>query len=73
MGHSEDDAVYKTPHKNENILAESTEIFGIGFYWNLLYRIGYKKIDVIHVLVQCPFKTKFQYLNFSIKVEKALS
>ena len=30
MGHSEDDAVHKIPHKNGNILTESAENFGIG-------------------------------------------
>ena len=35
MGHSKDDAVYththtKNPSENENALAESAEIFGIG-------------------------------------------
>ena len=36
MGHSEDDAVHKITHKNENALAESAEIFGIGFILNPL-------------------------------------
>ena len=35
MGHSED-AVHKTPHKNENVLAELAEIFGIGLILNPL-------------------------------------
>ena len=30
MEHSEDDAVHKIPHKNENALAKSVENFGIG-------------------------------------------
>ena len=36
MGHSEDDAVHKTPHKNKNVLAELAEIFGIGLILNPL-------------------------------------
>ena len=36
MGHSEDDAVHKTPHKNENVVAELAEIFGIGLVLNPL-------------------------------------
>ena len=30
MGHPEDEAVHKIPHKNENTLAESAENFSIG-------------------------------------------
>ena len=57
MGHSEDDAVHKTPHKNENVLAELAEIFGIGLILNpLSIELDITKIDVI--LVQCPFKKK---------------
>ena len=33
MGHSGDDAVHKIPHKNENVLAEPAESFGIGLSW----------------------------------------
>ena len=36
MGDSEDEAVHKIPHKNENTLAESAEIFGIGLIFNPL-------------------------------------
>ena len=36
MGHSEDDAVHKKPHKNENASAELAEIFGIGLILNPL-------------------------------------
>ena len=39
MGHSEDDAVHKIPHKitqNENALEESAEIFGISLIYNPL-------------------------------------
>ena len=36
MGHTEDDAVHKIPHKNKNALAESAEIFGIGLILNPL-------------------------------------
>ena len=36
MGHSEDDAVHKIPHINENALAELAEIFGIGLIVNSL-------------------------------------
>ena len=36
MGHSEDDAVHKIPHKMKNALAESAEIFGISLIYNLL-------------------------------------
>ena len=35
MRHSEDDAVYKIPHKI-NALAESAENFGIGLIYNAL-------------------------------------
>ena len=30
MEHSDDDAVYKIPHRNEKASAESAENFGIG-------------------------------------------
>ena len=59
MGHSEDDAVHKLPHKNENALAETAENCGIDLIKNI-YRIIYYKIDVI--LVQCPFNYPFQDL-----------
>ena len=52
MEHFENDAFYKILHKIKTIKAESAENFGIGLFKNI-YRIRYKKIDVI--LVQCPF------------------
>ena len=36
MRPSEDNAVHKTPHKNENVLAELAGIFGIGLILNPL-------------------------------------
>ena len=39
MGHSEDDAVHKIPHK-ENTLAEIAGNFGIGLIWNPLKKLS---------------------------------
>ena len=65
MGHSGDDAVHKIPH-NENALAELVETFCIGLNkFEILYRIKYKKIDVI--LVQCPFKNQIKF-SFSYSI-----
>ena len=36
MGHSEDDAVHKIPHRVKNTFAESVENFGIGLIQNPL-------------------------------------
>ena len=53
MGHSEDDAVHKIPHKMKTHWQNQLKILVLTKF-NILYRIRYKKIDVI--LVQCPFK-----------------
>ena len=43
MGHSEDDAVHKTPHKTENVLAELAEIFGIGLIFRSSIELDIKR------------------------------
>ena len=52
MGHSEDDAVHKIPHKVKMHWQSQLKI-SVLIWFNILYRIRYKKIDV--TLVQCPF------------------
>ena len=53
MGHSEDDAVHKIPHKMKILWQNQLKILVVVSF-KILYGIRYKKIDVI--LVQCPFK-----------------
>ena len=53
MGHSEDDAVHKIPLKMKTHWQNQLKI-SVLIWFDILYRIRYKKIDV--TLVQCPFK-----------------
>ena len=53
MGHSGDDAVHKIPLKVKMHWQNQLKFLVLVEY-KILYRIRYKKIDVI--LVQCPFK-----------------
>ena len=53
MGHSEDDAVHKIPHKMKTHWQNKLK-FSVLVWFTILYRTRYKKIDVR--LVQCPFK-----------------
>ena len=53
MGHSEDDAVHKIPHKMKTHWQNQLK-FSVSVWFEILYRTRYKKIGVI--LVQCPFK-----------------
>ena len=53
MEHSEDDAVYKILHKMKTFWQNQLKI-SESVLFKILYRIRYKKIDVI--LVQFPFK-----------------
>ena len=63
MGHSEDDAVYKIPHKIkthwQNQLKISELVFNLRSSIEL--DIHVKRIDFI--LVQCSFKGGFGFLN----------
>ena len=52
MGHSEDDAVHKIPHKMNTYWQNQLKI-SVLVKFIILYGIRYKNIDVI--LVQCPF------------------
>ena len=52
MGHSEDDAVHKIPHKMKTHWQNKLK-FLVLVWFTILYRTRYKKIDVR--LVQCPF------------------
>ena len=54
MGHSENDAVHKIPHKMKTHWQNQLKI-SVLVSFKILYGIRYKKTDVI--LVQCPFKT----------------
>ena len=56
MGHSEDDAVHKIPHKMKTHWQNKLK-FSVLVWLTILYRYRYKKIDVR--LVQCPFKVLF--------------
>ena len=53
MGHSEDDAVHKIPHKMKTHWQNKLK-FSVLVWLTILYRTRYKKIYVR--LVQCPFK-----------------
>ena len=55
MGHSEDDAVHKIPHKLKTHWQNQLKILVL-VWFKVLYGIRHKKIDVI--LVQCPFNKK---------------
>ena len=55
MGHSEDDAVHKIPYKMKTHWQNQLKI-SVLFGYKILYRIRYKKINVI--LVQCPFNAQ---------------
>ena len=46
MGHSEDDAVHKIPHKMKMHRQNQLKILVL-IWFDILYRIEYKKIDVI--------------------------
>ena len=57
MGHSEDDADHKIPHKKKTDCQNQLKI-SVLVQFNILYGIRYKKTDVI--LVQCPFKKEIR-------------
>ena len=52
MGHSENDAVHKIPHKMKTHWQNQLKI-SVQVYFKILFRIRYKEIEVIPV--QCPF------------------
>ena len=56
MGHSGEDTVYKIPHKMKTLWQKQLKI-SVFVWFTILYRIRYKKIDVI--LVQCPLRLLF--------------
>ena len=58
MGHSEDDAVHKIPHKMKTHRQNKLK-FSVLVWFTILYRTRYKKIDVR--LVQCPFNRSGLY------------
>ena len=60
MGHSGDDAVHKIPRKMKTHWQNHLKI-SVLIWFNILYRIRYKKIDVI--LVQCPFNRQDLVVN----------
>ena len=62
MGHSEDDAVHKIPHKMKMHWQNRLKILGTGL---ILYRIRYKMIDVI--FVQCLFKLFHKFKKKKLK------
>ena len=63
MGHSRDDAVHKIPHKMKTPWQNQLK-FSVLISFKILYRIRYKKIDVI--LVQCPFNDNKIFQGLSI-------
>ena len=60
MGHSEDDAVHKIPHKMKTHWQNHLKILLL-ITFKILYRIRYEKIDVR--LVQCPFNIKEWFIK----------
>ena len=64
MGHSEDDAVHKIPHKMTTHWQNQLKILVL-VQVKILYRIRYKNLDVI--LVQCPFKLAYSWTVFDMR------
>ena len=52
MGHTGDDAIHKIPYKMKTQWRNQLKI-SVRVQFDILYRLGYQKIDVI--FVQCPF------------------
>ena len=80
MGHSENDAVHKIPHKMKTHWQNQLK-FLVWVWFTILYRTRYKKIDVR--LVQCPFNGYYyqdldwacEYISgvLRVKLEKVYS
>ena len=62
MGHTEDDAVYKIPHKMKTHWQNQLKI-SVLVQFKIHYRKRYKKINVI--LVQCPFKNSKHIIYYT--------
>ena len=65
MGHSEDDAVHKILHKMKTHWQNHLKI-SVQVKFKILYRIRYKKIDVI--LVQCTFNKQLNAYVCFVKI-----
>ena len=70
MGHFEDDANHKIPHKEKTDCQNQLKTLVLVSF-KILYGIRYKKIDVI--LVQCPFNTKQTRRRVKSKIEGLIS